>query len=427
MKTYTFLLAALSGLAAVVLSAPAQEPAVDRNQLNEKPAVAPKPADTMAEDIEIMRRLLDRALAARQHPGPVVPLTAPGRGPGISPPMYNSPEWGNPPLYFGDPLAAPYVVPGHTGADVRDTQGVYLKGHGIVFTATLALPTVPPVGEPGKPGPKPPTDWERTRQELRGEKAEPEKAPPSHDTLAEVVLKVLADNGKHFTQLPENEQITVALTLPRGQACARCHGPADKLPKGRTWRDPFGEPPDTALAADSANEMFEKAATLRKDAQKAALLGDLHHKQGKSEQAAASFDGALKLYLEAADMLQRLGPDRKGQADALAAVNQEVVTTAAKLIQVYAALGRNDRISAPLKLLAVYGRTTGEDEPKVRAAAPPGAELPAKLVISATKKQLDLVGSGKITFEEFRKSATVDYQPGKAPDKKSTATDSGGK
>jgi hypothetical protein len=433
MKTYSLLLAALSGLAAVALAAPAQEPA---NQLNEK-TVAPKPADTMAEEIEIMRRLLDRALAGQQHPGPAIHQTMPSRG---VPPVY---RYEPPPYRLWDPLdgagldyhfpaspgnttSAPYVPPSHRGADLRDTQGVYLKGRGVVFTATLALPTAPPVGEPGKPGPKPPTDWERTRQELHGEKAEPDKAPASRDTLADVVLKALADNGKYFTQLPENEQITVALTLPRGQACAQCHSPADKQPKGRSWKDPLDEATGGSPATDSAQNVIEKVSTLRKDAQKAALVGDLHQKQGKHEQAAASFEEALKLYVEASEALQHPGPGQKMQTDVLVAVNQEIVTTAAKLIQVYTALGRTDRTSAMLKLLNAYGRKTGEDEPKVQMAAPQAVELPGKLVIAATKKQLDLVGSGKTTFEEFRKSATVDYQPGKALDKKRARSDQTG-
>ena len=96
------------------------------------------------------------------------------------------------------------------------SEGVYLKDYGVVYTVTL---TPPPNGM--LPGPTagvvtltPLSPWERTRKELRGEKIENEGKPVSGSpSLSEVILKVLADNGKHFTRLAEGERITVVVTF----------------------------------------------------------------------------------------------------------------------------------------------------------------------------------------------------------------------
>ena len=96
-------------------------------------------------------------------------------------------------------------------------EGVYLKDYGVVYTVTL--PT-PPNGM--TPGPTagtvtrtPLSPWERTRKELRGEKIENEGkvVGTRSPSLSEVILKVLADNGKHFTRLAEGERITVVVTF----------------------------------------------------------------------------------------------------------------------------------------------------------------------------------------------------------------------
>jgi hypothetical protein len=47
-------------------------------------------------------------------------------------------------------------------------------------------------------------------------------------------------------------------------------------------------------------------------------------------------------------------------------------------------------------------------EAKPAPAAKPVAALPIKLIISAPKKLLDEAGKGKMTFEEFRRRASVE-------------------
>jgi hypothetical protein len=60
------------------------------------------------------------------------------------------------------------------------------------------------------------------------------------------------------------------------------------------------------------------------------------------------------------------------------------------------------------------GNTGGSARTSSSAAA---AALPAKLIISAPKKLLDQAGGGKLSFEEFKKAATVEYLTFAGPEK----------
>src|SRR5262249_3929814 len=93
-----------------------------------------------------------------------------------------------------------------------------------------------PIKSSAKPASKPLTQWERTRLEMRGEKMDrPEKGQePPRETLTDKLLKVLAENGQHFQQLPNNEHITVAVTLRPlawSNGCMACHTAQNTQPK----------------------------------------------------------------------------------------------------------------------------------------------------------------------------------------------------
>ena len=97
------------------------------------------------------------------------------------------------------------------------------------------------------------------------------------------------------------------------------------------------------------------------------------------------------------------------------------VEAASKLAQANLALSHPDGARAALARAAEYARraeqqTGGPAKPAAAAgaAAPP---LPAKMIVSAPIRLLDEVGAGKITFEEFRKGATVEYLPFASPGK----------
>src|SRR5262249_20195044 len=101
------------------------------------------------------------------------------------------------------------------GSSPLEGEGVYLKGQGIVYTVTMPPPADDPRPRGSRPTPQGLSDWERMRKQLRGEKpAAPGAAAESKQpSVADVVLKLLADNGHNFKHLGDTESITVVVTF----------------------------------------------------------------------------------------------------------------------------------------------------------------------------------------------------------------------
>jgi hypothetical protein len=416
----------------VCLLTPALALAQDGNPFGGGPSGPRKAPDTqqMYEDIEIMRRLLVRKLDA------VSPLPAVPTGTNLnqfnpyffqpSSPwqqgLHTSGNWYGPQLtgqhnpfgsLGGNPLSLsttywPNNYPLSTQNVVwwqpsHDVEGVYLKGQGGVFTVTLPSPQHSPLPEEVKPEPKPPSDWEVARQQLHGEKppAADKKQERKHTSIADALLKVLADNGHHFSQLAAKESLTVVVTFRKGDGHAD-HAADQEPGKQKIVR---GQAPEAPLTGTGATSDAGLTGPAGKDPASSArdheLLGDLHLKQGKATEAAASYGKALKLLKD-----QGISHD----ADAK---HEEVV----RQIEQAERRMRELRIKLAQALLAAGNVEAARealdktDRPNitVQAAEKKPVVLPAKLILSAPKELLDLVGSGKMTFEEFKKAATVDY------------------
>ncbi|HKB01849.1 MAG TPA: hypothetical protein VKD90_06495, partial [Gemmataceae bacterium] len=180
------------------------------------------------------------------------------------------------------------------------TDGTYLKGVGSLFNITLewadATGLNPPEKSPAlasncahchgtamdqkvKPpaaGPKreSPDLWDAKLRQVRGEKDPPAAEPPSTHlnrddiclpgNLTELVLNSLTNYGHRFRDLPAGERITVVLTVK----------PAQKA------------------ATDSSND---PAAQPRAQAEEQLALGDLHAKQGKSDEAVGAYRQAVEI------------------------------------------------------------------------------------------------------------------------------------
>jgi hypothetical protein len=400
------------------------------------------------EDIEVMRRLLNRPL-----------LEAYGLS-GVRADPTRIYKWGIP----GVEGATLWDVPDkHEGDHFPLADGVYLEGQGVVFTVSTPAPPRDPTARDTRPAAKVISPWEQTQRELRGEKVEPEeKAPARQPALADAILKVLADNGKNFRELPENESITVAVTFRQTSNCTQCHtvgGGKDRISDseglpGRPGGNPFGDrgpgssfpggrgsggkypggpgpggsgpggpgpgttgpggpglggpQPPTGPGDDQASRPTEVQSNV--------LLGDLHLKQKEPKRAVEAYQKALEL------LEKELHVRRWLDEGATAADLQKIYTAIelyTKLAQAQVLAGQTE--GARKSLGSVTSLVDTADRLAARRARAPAAKggipLPARLIVSAPKKLLDQVGSGKMTFDEFRKAAKVEYLKFSAPEK----------
>jgi hypothetical protein len=430
------------------------------------PAVAPKVeigsdtkyvavvlAGDIQEEVEILRRLLANGLADA-YGFPSHKTLTPYRGvryyPLIGPAQITESSMGD---NSTNGMAGSFVP---ADQPAPHPEGVYLKDYGVVYTATLPSPPSNPLSGTtvGAVTRTPLSPWERARKELRGETIEPEgKSVNGLPPLAEVILKVLAENGKHFTRLAEGERITVAVTFRDDAANGIYHPPLPGMvpsqyrsASGSTGSPPAfgpGLPPGNGLPGGprpSPNGSVpgggfpppgysiapgapEDDAAWLTDVRNAIRLGDLHLQRGKGQDA-------ITAYKEALDRLEKEMFSRKnapgktpGGEDADAGdvpVLLMEVELCYKIAQVYVQTGDFEsgramiqRASKLAKQAETLTGATAEANPR-----PTQSALPSKLIVTASKKLLDEVGSGKLTFEAFRKAATVEYVTPSAADKK---------
>jgi hypothetical protein len=374
----------------------------------------------------------------------------------------------------------------HGGPFLPTAEGNWLPGHGVVFSMTLPPPSQPGEQEPAKPARKQLSDWERTRLEMRGEKVnlEPlaESKPPS---VSGTILKVLADNGKNFSHLKHDEHITVAVTFRSkwthwGSQCMACHvapaggtsgqdpnaplggasaggaglgdagfragggdapvglgGAADGA--GVSLRGGAGSPAGGGAAAGAGGTLHPGsgaggAAGLHSAGAGAAdsgrgdtwsqieariLLGDLHLKQGRIKEANDTYE-------KAAEQLEKLMTSTWNWDKEQIKVARELY---GKMIQAYLSAGDLERARQVMtrieKIPNPFSATAQRSQPiNPTPASPP---LPAKLIVSVAKSLLDQVGSGKLSFDDFKKQATVRYLTFAPPETKPGGGGAGGK
>jgi hypothetical protein len=385
MKRTTIGLYALLGLLAAG-RAWSQEP-LKAPAAAQKPPAEPAATATPAgvyEEIEILRRLLNQGLKA----------------------AYGLPE-ARSMVYVG----GYHNVRGQMVAQAADGQrhpagaeGVYVKGCGVVYSATLPPPVRSPLPLAAPAASAPPSAWDQARAELRGEKLRtPEASAADRQVpLAEAVLRVLAENGRHFRHLPDDERITVALTFRRSPLDSSVSPSGSVSVPVEVWRTPQGTPyivgaasPFTATAQDANS--FEPEIPLKET-----QLGDLHARQKRWGDAARAYEEALR----ALEHTLHSEKERTGKMEVKTLLAMGEVAN--KLAQVSTAQGNNERVRHFLKL-AGRAATLAEEAAGGKPAPAGSIPLPSRLVISAPKKILDQVGAGKMTFEEFRKAATVEY------------------
>jgi hypothetical protein len=328
------------------------------------------------------------------------------------------------------------------------SQGTYLKGYGVVYS--IVLP--PPKPEPASPAPSPPptqSEWDRVRKQIRGEKSTPPPPLPKakEPSVPDVVLEVLAKNGFHFSQLGDQESITVSI-LFRPEEPTRLRRIAiggDQIPRydikprydlrydakydvnaihqgafddinydfGATSdADPFSilsedvepaNPPDETPPLPKADEKGlsnkKKPAadtgggsspTTSSDYE---LLGDLRLKQGQGSDALRAYQQAL----------------------AKSSDNQEAAALYLKLAQLYLTVQKDElqaqqALHTAQELLSqTHEKNVSPNLDKNVSTPTPPSPLPARLIITAPKRLLTQVGSGKMSLDDFKKAASVEH------------------
>jgi tetratricopeptide (TPR) repeat protein len=243
--------------------------------------------------------------------------------------------------------------------------------------------------------------------------------------LSDVLLRLLADNGKHFTRLRDDERLTVVVTFrgPRADALPLATFTSQNQPNagnplsvsGNTIA--FGTGSGTVNVADGGTLTFNAAAP--QTARDLELLGDLHQKQGQLSQAIDAFTKAVTAFRgEWTQQYVQLKDEDQRFQESLKALRR-LGELQSKLAQAQIATGQLDLAARTLEALQRdkdQANQTAARKPAPAAKAT-GANLPARLTVSATKRQLDLVGSGKMSFEEFRKEAKVEFHPAAGADK----------
>jgi tetratricopeptide (TPR) repeat protein len=335
------------------------------------------------------------------------------------------------------------AVPG-----IETVEGFYLQRHGVVYTAGLLVHYLETAKPSSQPAQKPLSEWERVRKEMRGEQSQApsQRLTQARESLADALVRMLAENGHNFSSLAPDENVTVAVTLRQGMDCALCHKMAVSEPISH-WKGFVEGFVDVTREATSgsgnlirdverqaANKgssivgKLEQAPTQMNrgrpstEPENQALLGDLQMKQGRYKEAVEAYRKALEVLGNTADDAQVAAKLlQTGLADQSALQQQVLITElAAKLAQASLAGGDEDKTLKALEQLGASHKRIESLYKKIlekkdraqsgQSAARNGQiELPAKLVVSARKRLLDQVGEGNISLADFKKAASIEF------------------
>jgi tetratricopeptide (TPR) repeat protein len=145
------------------------------------------------------------------------------------------------------------------------------------------------------------------------------------------------------------------------------------------------------------------------------LLGDMRFKQGRYRDAVSAYEEAVPDYVRILKMpLLFAGvPKQDSLHSYLSGADLY-----SKLAQAYFKLGEQDKALDTLKKMAEAAQTAdrlaGTMQNTLATPAdsrPASITLAPKLTISVSKHLCDQVATGKLTFAEFKKAATVEYLP----------------
>ncbi|MCU0705322.1 MAG: cytochrome c3 family protein [Fimbriiglobus sp.] len=343
------------------------------------------------EDVEILRRLLNKACGLPDRSSVRTELSLKPGGSGVG-----NLEEGN---FVGD--AKSHLV---TSAAAGPFDGVYLPGSGIVFTLHVpaGVPTAThgeriglnsscgtchqtkghtfthaaaasvancttchsdmPKGEPIL------SDWDQTKQLVRGEQPkpsdkakgdQPKAAVCEPGNLQTLVAGVLAANAKNVRHLSEKEGITVVVTF-------------DEVPAAKV----------TAAASSQRG--------ISVDDRRALSLGDLHLKQGKAKEAVDAYATALGRFTakeyRLGELAQWTPTEREQFADRLQSTVRDAMKNYAKALLL---------ADQPEKAKQALDMATGFVVLEVTPTTVPAKlSAPAKLIVTLNKADFEVGKKG---------------------------------
>jgi hypothetical protein len=263
------------------------------------------------------------------------------------------------------------------------------------------------------------TEWDRTRNDLRGVK---ETVPPQPSQtverqavckpgrIAESLIGTLAKNGRHIRHLAGPESVTIVITLDG------LYGPAGNTPVAflnENWliyeNLPQGVRPSVAPLPANAQPTAQppgaepKPSPFTAEEVKQLNLGDLHMRQNNPKIAAEAYRGALARFPAGevkvpapSSSPEPIGEEfRKAITDARRKLAMAILATATSPADLDAGRKVLD-LAANTKVTFVGSASS----PK------PTVSVPAKLILSVKKADLDQ--ADKLSAAEFRKLVTVE-------------------
>jgi len=390
----------------------------------------------MAEDMEVMKSILDEALEAAYGRSPLLGIDATGA-------LVEKPQGGQ--------------------TRIPDALVAYLEGHGVVYQLTAPrLFEEPEKKKADTVAAKSVTRWEATRQRLEGKTDASAQAQadaprkswplgfevryprtrPTKSILVEGLLDMLAENGHNFRELKPDEQVSIAITFSKdekpvdgrqkaggqasfgGYATGMPGGSAPYNSMGMGGGEYAGEMEEDSMmgpgpggmmgsggmmgamgasdeeggygdmgmgmggmeGAGGMSEMYGMSSGMGFGS--AANAGDLHLRQGNYQKAVEAYEKVIGNAVKA-------DPYKHTPASQHVPLYQ-------KLIQ---ALVGNAQYGEAQQLM----KAVEEARAKPAGSGDAGSRFPTRLVVSATKADLDQVAAGKMTRQEFDKRATVEY------------------
>lgn len=404
-------------------------------------SAAADPAAERAEDVEVLRRILNQSLglpnkvAAPQQT--FVPLQQGGfGGTMMQPGGFGGFQGGG----IGGLGAINQPVLGTTTVvtqpNIGPFDGVYLAGHGVAYTLhvpeQLGFWLRPPdrsVGlaefcakchateptsrselEPAAPAGKPTSEWERMRDELQGKKPETKPQQPAAVSSVNVcepgktanrLVSKLAQNARHVRHLPAGERVTVVVTYDGVRVSAKDR----QVPNAPVSGEVYGTRPLTLV--DDKGAPVPRGFTAEETKQFA--LGDLHLKQNKPKEAAQAYERALARFKEPLTKMNALaGLDDAQNRAIVTELVPKVQDAYAKLAQAWLAAGEKDKAAAALEMSRKFSIELAPGSAPAKEKAVP---VPAKLMVSVTKADLDKAGDDPTALRKAVKVELTGFPP----------------